>query len=62
MVSQPGLGHIDDTVLNAAFGRYGHQLRTLGARRDWGLLHRLDKPTSGAMVLALTPESYDGGR
>jgi 23S rRNA pseudouridine1911/1915/1917 synthase len=59
MVSQPGLGHIDDTVLNAAFGRYGHQLRTLGARRDWGLLHRLDKPTSGAMVLALTPESYD---
>lgn len=59
MVSQPGLGHTHDTVLNAAFGRYGHQLRTLGARRDWGLLHRLDKPTSGAMVLALMPESYD---
>ena len=59
MVSQPGLGHIDDSVLNAAFGRFSHALRTLGARRDWGLLHRLDKPTSGAMVLGLTPESYD---
>ena len=59
MVSQPGLGHVDDTVLNAAFGRFSHQLRTLSARRDWGLLHRLDKPTSGAMVLGLTPESYD---
>ena len=59
MVSQPGLGHTQDTVLNAAFGRYGHQLRTLGAKRDWGLRQRLDKPTSGAMVLALTPESYD---
>lgn len=59
MVSQPGLGHVDDAVLNAAFGRYAHALRTLGARRDWGLLHRLDKPTSGAMVLGLKPESYD---
>ncbi len=59
MVSQPGLGHAKDSVLNAAFGRYSHGLRTLGARRDWGLLHRLDKPTSGLMVLGLTPESYD---
>ena len=59
LVTQPGLGHVKDTLLNGLFARYGHQLRQLGPRRDWGLLHRLDRQTSGLLVVALRPRAYD---
>ena len=62
LVTQPGLGHIKDTLLNGLFARYGHQLRQLGPRRDWGLLHRLDRQTSGLLVVALRPRAYDALR
>ncbi len=62
LVTQPGLGHVKDTLLNGVFARYGHELRQLGARRDWGLLHRLDRQTSGLLVLALRPRAYDALR
>ncbi|MDX2148141.1 MAG: RluA family pseudouridine synthase [Planctomycetota bacterium] len=62
MVTQPGLGHDDDTLLNGVFARYGNKLQRLGKARDFGLLHRLDKETSGLLVIALTPEAYDALR
>ncbi len=62
LVTQPGLGHVKDTLLNGVFARYGHPLRQLGARRDWGLLHRLDRQTSGLLVMALRPRAYDALR
>ncbi len=62
LVTQPGLGHVKDTLLNGLFARYGHQLRQLGPRRDWGLLHRLDRQTSGLLVVALRPRAYDALR
>ena len=62
LVTQPGLGHMKDTLLNGVFARYGHLLRQLGARRDWGLLHRLDRQTSGLLVVALRPRAYDALR
>ena len=57
--TQPGKGHQRDTLLNGLFTRYGRALQNLGARRDYGLLHRLDKDTSGLLVVALGPEAYD---
>lgn len=57
-VSEPGIGHRNDSLLNAAFTTHGKWLNNLGEERDWGLLHRLDKPTSGAMVLALKIDAY----
>ncbi len=62
LVTQPGRGHERDTLLNGLFARSGARLQQLGRERDFGLLHRLDKPTSGLLVVALTREAYDGLR
>lgn len=62
VVTQPGIEHQRDTVLNGLMARYGAQLRALGSARDFGLIHRLDRPTSGLLVVGLSPEGYDGVR
>ncbi|HEY4330184.1 MAG TPA: RluA family pseudouridine synthase [Phycisphaerae bacterium] len=62
-VTQPGKGHASDSLLNGIFalrnGLTGKLLQNLGVRRDFGLLHRLDKETSGMLVIAKTPNGYD---
>lgn len=62
LVTQPGKGHDDDALLNGLFARWGNQLQNLGAARDFGLLHRLDRETSGLLVMARTRAAYDGLR
>ncbi len=62
VVTQPGVGHDRDTLLNYAFAHHGPALQALGKRRDFGLVHRLDRPTSGLVLVGLTPEGYDGLR
>ncbi len=62
LVTQPGKGHERDTLLNGLFARWGTQLQNLGASRDFGLLHRLDRETSGLLVVALTTGAYDALR
>jgi 23S rRNA pseudouridine1911/1915/1917 synthase len=63
VVTQPGKGHAADSLLNGVFalreGLMGKLLQNLGQRRDFGLLHRLDKDTSGLLVIAKTPNAYD---
>lgn len=59
LVTQPGKGHASDSLLNGVFALYGKLLHNLGVRRDFGLLHRLDKETSGLLVIAKTPNAYD---
>ncbi len=61
-VSQPGVGHQHDTLLNGLMAQYPKQLRNLGVNRDFGLVHRLDRETSGLLVIALSPNAYDGLR
>jgi 23S rRNA pseudouridine1911/1915/1917 synthase len=62
-VTQPGKGHTSDSLLNGIFalrdGSTGKLLHNLGVRRDFGLLHRLDKETSGLLVIAKLPNAYD---
>lgn len=58
-VTMPGRGHERDTLVNGVFAQHGPTLARLGARRDYGLLHRLDRATSGLVAFALTAESYD---
>ncbi len=62
VVSQPGVGHEHDTLLNGLFTKYGKQLQQLGQARDFGLVHRLDRETSGLMLIALSAQAYDGLR
>src|SRR5690242_11436582 len=60
--TQPGKGHEHDTLLNGLFATHGKQLQNLGAGRDYGLLHRLDKDASGLLVIALRNKAYDALR
>lgn len=62
VVTAPGVGHEHDTLLNGIYAREGDRLRQLGAGRDWGLVHRLDRETSGVVAVALTRDAYDNLR
>lgn len=62
MVTEPGMSHREDSLLNALVARYGGRLLRLGERRDYGLLHRLDRQTSGCVACALDPDAYDAVR
>ncbi|HRQ71956.1 MAG TPA: RluA family pseudouridine synthase [Phycisphaerales bacterium] len=59
LVTTPGKAHESDSLLNGLFARFGARLQSLGAKRDFGLLHRLDRDTSGLVVVALTAAAYD---
>jgi 23S rRNA pseudouridine1911/1915/1917 synthase len=62
IATQPGKGHEHDTLLNGLFAAFGPQLQNLGRARDFGLLHRLDRQTSGLLIVGLKPKAYDGLR
>lgn len=62
VVTQPGAGHRDDALLNGLMCRYRSRMERLGAARDWGLLHRLDRETSGCVLCALDAAAYDSVR
>jgi 23S rRNA pseudouridine1911/1915/1917 synthase len=57
MTVHPGAGHIDDTLANGAIKRWP-QLAGIGERERPGIVHRLDRDTSGLMVIALTEQAY----
>ncbi len=59
IVTQPGLAHDRSSLLNGLFAKYGAQLQNLGKVRDFGLLHRLDRDTSGLLIVALKAKAYD---
>jgi len=52
VVSEPGIGHKLDSLLNGLVARYGVELDRLGPRCDFGMVHRLDRDTSGLVVVA----------
>lgn len=62
LVTQPGLGHESDTLLNGLFAKWGNKLQNIGRERDFGLLHRLDRETSGLLIVALRARAYDALR
>jgi 23S rRNA pseudouridine1911/1915/1917 synthase len=59
VVTQPGKKHERDSLLNGLFAAYGPVLQNLGEARDWGLLHRLDRETSGLVLIALRKSAFD---
>lgn len=62
VVTTPGKGHDFNSLLNGLFHAHGERLQKLGKARDFGLLHRLDRGTSGLVLVALTVAAYDGLR
>ena len=54
MVVHPAAGHPDKTLVNALLYHCGKSLQGIGGVRRPGIVHRLDKDTSGVMVVAKT--------
>jgi 23S rRNA pseudouridine1911/1915/1917 synthase len=52
MVVHPAPGNPDGTLVNALLGHCGASLSGIGGVRRPGIVHRLDKDTSGLMVVA----------
>jgi 23S rRNA pseudouridine1911/1915/1917 synthase len=59
MVTHPGAGRIDGTLAAAALA-HAPEMAGVGSARRPGIVHRLDKGTSGLIVLAKTQAAYDG--
>jgi len=58
MVTHPGAGQPTGTLAAAALG-HAPQIAGVGGPRRPGIVHRLDKGTSGLIVLAKTQHAYD---
>jgi 23S rRNA pseudouridine1911/1915/1917 synthase len=59
LVVHPAPGNLDGTLVNALLAHCGPGLTGIGAERRPGIVHRLDKDTSGVMVVAKTQLASD---
>jgi 23S rRNA pseudouridine1911/1915/1917 synthase len=57
LVVHPGAGVKSGTLVNAILAHCGHTLPSLGLPSRAGIVHRLDKNTSGVMVVAKSQEA-----
>lgn len=62
MVIHPGSGNPDGTLVNALLFHVGESLRAVGEPERPGIVHRLDKDTSGVMVAAKSERAYEALR
>ncbi len=60
MVVHPAAGHWQDTLVNALLAHCGTSLSGIGGVRRPGIVHRLDKDTSGLLVAAKHDRAHAG--
>ncbi len=60
LVVHPAGGHEDGTLVNALIAHCGASLSGIGGVRRPGIVHRLDKDTSGLLVVAKTDRAHQG--
>ncbi len=58
MVVHPAAGHPDGTLVNALLHHCGDSLSGIGGERRPGIVHRLDKDTSGLLIAAKNDFSH----
>jgi 23S rRNA pseudouridine1911/1915/1917 synthase len=58
LVVHPGAGNIDRTLVNALIAHCGASLSGIGGVARPGIVHRLDKDTSGLLVMAKTDQAH----
>jgi len=58
LVVHPAAGHQSGTLVNALIAHCGDSLSGIGGVRRPGIVHRLDKETSGLMVVAKTDRAH----
>ena len=56
----PGPGHASGTLVNALIAHCGASLSGIGGVKRPGIVHRLDKDTTGLMVVAKTDRAHQG--
>ena len=54
LVVHPAPGHSDGTLVNALLGRHGETFGGIAGVRRPGIVHRLDRDTSGLLIVART--------
>lgn len=60
MVVHPAAGNFDGTLVNALLAHCRGQLSGIGGVARPGIVHRIDKDTSGLMVVAKTDQAHEG--
>lgn len=60
MVVHPAAGNFDGTLVNALLSHCDGQLSGIGGVARPGIVHRIDKDTSGLMVVAKTDRAHEG--
>lgn len=60
LVVHPAAGNPDSTLVNALLAHCGDSLNGIGGVRRPGIVHRLDKDTSGLLVAAKTEPAHHG--
>jgi 23S rRNA pseudouridine1911/1915/1917 synthase len=58
LVVHPGAGNLDRTLVNALIAHCGANLSGIGGVARPGIVHRLDKDTSGLLVVAKTDQAH----
>jgi 23S rRNA pseudouridine1911/1915/1917 synthase len=60
LVVHPAAGHESGTLVNALIAHCGESLSGIGGVKRPGIVHRLDKDTSGLLVVAKTDMAHQG--
>ncbi len=60
LVVHPAPGNPDGTLVNALLAHCGDELSGIGGVKRPGIVHRIDKDTSGLLVVAKTQEAHHG--
>jgi 23S rRNA pseudouridine1911/1915/1917 synthase len=58
LVVHPAAGHVSGTLVNALIAHCGASLSGIGGVKRPGIVHRLDKDTTGLMVAAKTDQAH----
>ncbi|ADQ04718.1 pseudouridine synthase, RluA family [Caldicellulosiruptor owensensis OL] len=58
MVVHPGAGNFENTLVNALLHKFSGRLSSINGVIRPGIVHRLDKDTSGLLVVAKTDEAH----
>jgi 23S rRNA pseudouridine1911/1915/1917 synthase len=60
LVVHPAAGNLDGTLVNALLHHCGGSLSGIGGVARPGIVHRIDKDTSGLLVVAKTDRAHEG--
>ena len=58
VVVHPGAGNYDNTIVNGLLFKYKNNLSSIGGKLRPGIVHRIDKDTSGVIVVAKNDNAH----